>query len=336
MDTAQKSLKRALGQMLLGNQVQQAIYVATKLGIPDLLKDGPRQSHELARATGTHAGALYRLLRALASFGLFSEKEEGLFELTPMAALLQADRPDTLRPYALWSGDVSYQAFGGLEHSVRTGTPAFEQIFGTDFYTYLARHPETGALFDELMARHSAPVARQVAAYDFAGANTVVDVGGGHGKLLAAVLCAHSTMRGVLIDQPHVIQGANGFLEAAGMADRCTTVCGDILEAVPHGGDVYLLKSVIHGMDDDTAARLLGNCRRVMNEDARVLLIEFVMPSGNDPFPGKLMDLLMLVGGYGRERTEEEFRTLLAAAKLRLTNITPTKTAYSVIEGKAA
>lgn len=322
--------------MLVGNQVQQAIYVAAKLGIADLLKDGPKRSEALAQATNAHPGALYRLLRALASFGIFVETEEGAFDLTPLAALLQRGVPDSMRPFALWSGGVSYQAFGGLEASVHTGQPAFEQIFGVEFFEYLARNPDVGSLFDDLMAWNTAPVAPVVAAYDFAGVNTIVDVGGGRGELIAAILRAHPTMQGTLVEQPRVMTEAKCVLEAAGVADRCAIVCADVAEAVPSGGDFYLLKSVVHGLDDYAAAGLLTNCRRAMNARGRLLLVEFVMPPGNEPFPGKLMDLLMLVGCYGHERTEAEFRSLFASAGFCLTKIIPTKYGYSLIEGVAA
>jgi O-methyltransferase domain/Dimerisation domain len=328
--------RRLLAQMLVGNQIQQAIHVAAELGIADLLKDGSKRSQELAQATGAHQGSLYRLLRALASFGVFAEDEEGRFELTPVASLLQTGTPGSMRAFALWSGGVSYQVFGDLEYSVLSGKPAFEHIFGMEFYEYLAHNPDVGALFDELMSWNTSPVAPVVAAYDFSGVNTIVDVGGGRGDLLASILSAHPTMRGVLVDQPRATESAKGVLEAAGVADRCATVCGNVSKSVPRGGDAYLLKSVVHGLDDDQAAHLLSNCYHAMNDGAKLLVIEFVMPTGNDPFPGKLMDLLMLVGCHGRERTEEEFRSLFAAAGFRLTNIVTTKFGYSVIEGRPA
>jgi len=320
--------------LLVGNQVQQAIHVAARLGIADLLRDGPRPAADLARDAGADPDALRRLLRALASFGIFAEDGAGRFGLTPLATLLREGVSDSMRAFALWSGGVSYRAFGGLEYSVRTGAPAFEHMYGEDFYDYLARDQEAGALFDELMAWNTAPAAGAVAAYDLAGVGTLVDVGGGRGDLLATVLRAHPKLRGVLVDRTDVVERARGVLEAAGVADRCVTVCGDILESVPVGGDAYLLKSVIHGLDDGRATRLLANCRRAMAGAGRLLLVEFVMPPGNDPFPGKLMDLLMLVGCRGRERTEEEFRALLSAAGFRLTNTMATKFGYSVIEGR--
>src|SRR5262249_51529330 len=169
--------------------------------------------------------------------------------------------PESMSTFALWSGGVSYRAFGGLEYSVRTGEPAFENLFGRSFFDYLAENPEVGTLFDDLMAWSTGPVAAAVAEYDFAGMRTVVDLGGGRGDLLAALLRAHTGLQGLLVDRPPVIERARRLLEAAGLAGRCTLLAADILQAVPPGGDVYILKSVVHGLDDATASRLLSNCR---------------------------------------------------------------------------
>jgi O-methyltransferase domain/Dimerisation domain len=326
--------RKILAQIMVGNQIQQAVYVAAKLGIADVLKDGPKQSEEISRAVGAHPGSLYRLLRLLASFGIFAEDEEGRFNLTPVASLLKSGTPS--RAFALWSGGLSYQVFAALEHSIRTGEPAFEHLFGMEFFEYLNRNPELGELFDEAMSWHSSPIAPVIAAHDFSGINTIVDVAGGRGELLATILKAHPTLRGILVDHSRVIDSARLRLEAAGVADRCTIAGGDILQSVPSGGDAYLLKSVIHGLNDDDAARLLANCHKAMNNHGKVLLVEFVLPAGNEPFPGKLMDLLMLVGGKGRERTREEFSTLFTKAGLRLASIEATNFLYSILEGVAA
>jgi hypothetical protein len=328
--------RRVLAQLLVGNQIQQAIHVAARLGLADLLRDGQRTVEDLAAAAGAHPAALRRLLRALAGFGVFAEDGDGRFRLTPVACLLQTGVPESMRAFALWSGGVSYQAFGGLEYSVRTGEPAFEHIFGTDFYDYLARNPEVGDLFDDLMAWNTAPVAAVVAARNFAGVRTAVDVGGGRGELLAAVLKAHPGLRGVLVDHPRVLAAARRALAEAGVADRCTVLAADVFESVPADGDLYLLKSVVHGLDDAATARLLAKCRAAAGSAGRLLLVEFVLPPGNDPFPGKLMDLLMLVGCRGRERTADEFRALLATAGLRPVEIVTTRYGYSLIEATAA
>jgi hypothetical protein len=297
-----------------------------------LLKAGPLPVEEIAEVTGSQPSPLYRLLRALASFGVFAEDGQRRFTLTPMACLLQTDVPGSLRPFALWSGNVSYQTFGGLESSVRTGKPAFEQIFGMEFFDYLASNPETGVLFSDLMAWNTGPVASVLASRDFTAAQTVIDVGGGRGELLTSILKAHPAIRGVLVDRPSAIAMAKPALERNGLSGRCTLVCRDILKSVPRGGDVYILKSVIHGLDDANAIRVLQNCREAMNPGTRILLIEFIMPPGNDRFPGKLMDLLMLVGCYGRERSGDEFRSLSSAAALQIADIEQTKYGYSIIE----
>jgi SAM-dependent methyltransferase len=240
-----------------------------------------------------------------------------------------------VRSFAVWSGGVSYQAFGGLEQTVRSGEPAFESIFGLEFFEYLASHPESGSVFDEMMSRHTAPVAAAIAASDFSGIETLVDVGGGGGELLAAVLRQHPAVHGVLLDAPRVLEQARRTLEAAGVADRCDVIAGDALESVPPG-DAYVLKSVVHGLADEAAARVLANCRRAMHGDGKLVLVEFVLPPRNVPSPARLMDLLMLVGCYGRERTREELASLLDAADFRLAGITPTKHGYSLIEGRPA
>ena len=332
----EKSPGQIMTQLLLGNRVQQAIYVAAKLGIADLLLDGPKSSEELAQDTGAHPGALHRLLHALTGYGIFASDGQHRFGLTPLASLLRDGTRNSKRAFALWSGGLSYELFGALEYSVMTGQPAINHIHGMDFLDYLAQNPDVGDLFDAFMSRQTAPLGPVLAAYDFTGINTIVDVGGGRGELLAAVLSAHPTMRGILIDTPRVIEGTKYFLEAAGIADRCTLLGGDIFESMPGGGDAYILKSVVHGVDDNLAAQLLTSCRQAMNHDGKLLLFEIVMPPGNEPSPGKLMDLLMLVGSYGRERTEEEFRSLFTVAGFRMANIMTTKYGYSLIEGRIA
>jgi hypothetical protein len=338
MDAPQAPPVKVMTQMLLGNRVQQAISVAAKLGIADLLKDGPKCCDELARATDAHPDALYRLLRALAGYGVFAEVEPRQFMLTPLASLLQTDAPGSLRPVAVWFGTMAYKVFGGLEYSVRTGEPAFEHIFGMEFFEYLAQHPEMSNLFDAFMARQTAPVASAVlGTYDFSGIDTLVDVGGGRGELIAAVLKAYPNIRGILYDLPHVVRGAESLLQSAGVSDRCTVTAGDMSESVPTGGDAYAMKSIVHSAGDDEAILWLRNCRRAMNDNGKLLLIEYVIPPGNDPHPSKLLDLMMLLGtDSGRERTEAEFRSLLEAASFRLTRTVSTESFYSVIEGVAA
>jgi SAM-dependent methyltransferase len=330
------SPRSTLMRLLVGNQVQQAIHVAARLRIADALAGGPKTIDELAAATGAHAAALRRLLRVLASFGVFVEDDAGRIALTPAATLLRRDEPGSLHAFALWSGGDRYAAFGELEYSVRTGQPAFEHVTGADFWEYLAGNPEAAAIFDAMMAANTAPLAPALAAYDFGAAETIVDVGGGRGELLASILRAHPGLRGVLAEHGRVMAEARRLFDAAGISDRCGIVSADIMTEVPWYGDVYLLKSVLHGLDDEAAVRLLGNCRRAIREGGKLLVIELVLPPGNEPFPGKLMDLLMLIGCRGRERSAEEFRDLLCRARFRVAQITATKFAYSIIESVPA
>jgi precorrin-6B methylase 2 len=319
--------------------MSRALYLAVKLGIADLLKDGPKPSEELARATGMHAPSLYRVLRALASVGVFAEDQQGRFALTPLAATLQTDLPGSLRAFALAELDEDhYAAWGDLPHSVRTGEVAFDHLFGMDVWQYRARHPEEGRVFDEAMTSFSSVVnAAIVASYDFSSINKIVDVGGGDGSLIAAILRANPSMQGVLFDLlPHVIAKAEQRIEKEGLIGRCQVVAGDFFDAVPRGGDAYLLKWVIHDWDDERGVALLRNCRHAMAKDGRLLLAEAVIPLDNSPSFHKFMDLTMLVMTGGRERTETEYRALLAAAGFRLTRIVPTPSEMRVIEGVPA
>ena len=324
-----------LRQMLQGFWVTQALYVTAKLGITDLLAAGPRTADDLARETGTHARALYRLLRAVASVGVLSEDEAGAFGLTDLGQYLRADHLQSARGWALYVGEpMMYGTWQHLLHSVTTGEPAFRHLHGVDPWEYRARHPDVGAVFDNAMTSNSLwQRDAVVASYDFSGERTVVDVAGGHGALLAGILAANPRARGVLFDQPHVVAGAEPVLRAAGVADRCALVGGSFFEAVPDGGDVYLLKAIVHDWDDAQAAAILRICRRAMTPGARLLLIERVLAPGDAPDPAKYADLNMLVMLGGQERTADEFAALYEAAGFRLTRVIPAATGVSLIEG---
>jgi hypothetical protein len=319
--------------LIVGSWVSQAISVAAKLGIADLLEEGPRSCADLAKAAGAHPDALYRLLRTLASTGIFAEEDDGRFALTPLAEGLRTNAPASLRAYAAFCAeDWHWQAWGQLLHSVRTGNSAFEHVHGTQLFDYFARHPQAARAFDEAMTSRGNLEDRAIAAaYDMP--RTIVDVGGGRGSLIATMLRRNPEARGILFDRPHVIAGATALIREAGLADRCQLVAGDFFDRVPAGGDVYLMKKVIHDWDDARARAILANCRAVMAGNSRLLLLEPVILPGNDPAFGKLLDLQMLVQTPGgRERTESEHRTLLAAAGLRLTRILPTECTLSIIE----
>ncbi len=326
-----------LRSMVTGLRVAQMVYVAAKLGIADLLEDGPRHYDELAAATGTHAPSLYRLLRGLGSLGVFTEVAEGQFALAPLGEHLRTRAPGSLRDLAVfWSEDWHWRLWGELLQSVQTGEPATRRLWGMELFDYLAQNPAASAGFDRAMTgSYSARNEALVASFDFGSIGTLVDVGGGHGSLLAAILAANPGMRGILFDRPEVVAGATDVLRAAGVEERCERVGGSVFDSVPDGGDAYLLAALIHAWDDAEAAVVLRNCRRVMQPGSRLLLVEHVIPPGDVPHRGKLTDVEMLLVG-GRERTEAEFRALLTSAGFSLTRIVPTGAPHSVIEGAPA
>jgi hypothetical protein len=332
---SEESPARALMRLVNGYQVSQAIHVAATLGIADLLKEGPRASDELAAATGTHSGSLYRLLRALAAVGVFREESERRFTLTPMGQCLRADASDPVGPWAAFIGrPYVWQAWGHLLHSVRTGENAFRDLQGVDVWTYRSEHPEEGVLFDCAMTAMSRGITEAVVgAYNFGLFPCIVDIGGGHGALLAAILGAHRATRGILFDQPQVVAQAGALLREAGVAERCDVVGGSFFERVPEGGDAYLLKAILHDWDDEAALAILQTCRRAMRPGRRLLVLERLIAPPNEQPEAKFSDLTMMVSPGGQERTREEFAALFAAAGFRLVAATPTGTRLSVVEG---
>ncbi len=323
-------------QMLTGKWITQAVSVAATLGIADLLAGAPKTVEELAAATSTHADSLYRLLRALASIGVFAETEAGRFTLTPLAQCLRSDAPDSMRNAArMWGLPLFWHSWGELLHCVQTGETGLHQAFGvTNAFEYFAQHPEDAKIFNDTMTDFSRTFAGAIAeAYDFGRFSKIIDVGGGHGMLLASILRRHPGLRGVVFDLPQVITGSRPAIAAAGLADRCETVAGDCLESVPSGADAYLLRAVIHGFNDERALIILRNIRAGIRPEGRLLLIDFVIPPANEPSLSKLFDLQMLVMAGGRERTQVEFRTLLGAAGFKLGGIYPTASPQCIIEG---
>jgi O-methyltransferase domain/Dimerisation domain len=337
MDKGDEKPSATLLGLVNGYQVSQAIHVAATLGIADLLKNGPRSSDDLAVATGTHAGSLYRLLRALASVGVFREDADRRFALTLLGDGLRSDAPEPIGPWAVFIGQPEHQrAWGHLLHSIQTGENAFQHVHGVNVWEYRARSPEAGAIFDRAMTGLSRGVTDAVLnAYDFAQFACVVDVGGGQGALLAAILTKHPSMRGVLFDQPQVVAGAEQVLRAAGVADRCQVGGGDFFEAVPDGGDAYVLKSILHDWEDEQATAILRTCRRAIGPNGKLLVIEREISPPNEDPRAKFVDLLMLVSAGGRERTRKEWAVLFAAGGFRLSDVTPAKT-WSIIEGVPA
>ena len=323
----------AMLHMIQGFWVSRALYVAAKLGIPDLLKDEPKSSADLAHATGTHAPSLYRVLRALDSVGVFAEDDRGRFALTPLGATLRTDVPGSLRYFAIEElGENHYSAWEKVLHSVETGAIAFNHVYGASKWQYMAEHPDEAKIFDAAMSSFSSVVAAAVvAAYDFSSSATVVDIGGGDGTLLTAILKGNPQLRGVLADLPHVAEGAQRRFKTEGLADRCEIAAGSFFESAP-AGDTYVLKWIIHDWDNQRSAAILKNCRSAMATNGRVLLVEAVIQPGTATSFSKYVDLNMLVMTGGRERTEAEYRALLDSAGLRLTRIVPTHTEMSIIE----
>ena len=315
--------------MVTGYYVSRAIHVAAKLGIADLLADGPRGHDELAKATGTHADSLRRVLRLLAGAGVFVEEEDGKFALTPIGACLRSGVPGSMRAAALLFGGITQQAWGDLLYSVETSEPAFRRVFGKDPFDYMAEHPDEAANFDAAMADFTKHIAIAVAAaYDFSPFRRIVDVGGGNGALLAGILAANPTLTGVVFDLPDVAARATAQIRELGLADRCEIVGGDFFEEVPSGGDAYLLKHVIHDWNDDRATAILRTCRRAMGAEAKLLIVEGVYPpridQSDESRGAAANDVNMLVCTGGRQRSEAEFRSLYEAAGFRLTRIVPT------------
>jgi hypothetical protein len=325
-----------LQQLIQGFQVTQCIYVAAKLGIADLLKDGPRTGEDLAQTTGTRAPSLYRVLRLLTATGLLTEGEAHSFALTPLGMYLRTGIPGSMHDTVLLYGDKPFwQAWGDLPHSTETGKPSFHHIFGLTLFDYNQQHPEHATFFNNMMTEWTASVAPTVASgYDFSTVQTLVDVGGGHGQMLASILQAHPTLHGVLLDLPHVVKGAPPLLEEAGVADRCQVIGGDAFKAVPVGYETYLLSRVIHDWDDDRSITLLARCHEAMNPKGKVLLVERLIETGSTPQLLVLeSDVQMLVfSSGGKERTDAEYRSLLSAAGFELTRLIPVLTPFYVIE----
>ena len=327
--TAADDMRRLIG----GFRVTQMLYVAAVLGISDLLVDGPRSVEDLATATGSDADSLRRMLSALAAVGVYVEEGDGTFGLDDLGAELCSGRPAALRDWAMVVGETSHwSAWGHLLHSIRTGENAFTALHGTTVWEYRAHHPDLGALFDRAMAGMTEPIVQAVVgAYDFAEVNTVVDVAGGRGGLLVGILAANRHLSGTLFDQPQVVEDAGSHVPPD-IADRLSLVAGSFFESVPAGGDVYLLKSIIHDWDDEEALAILRVCRDAMSDQSRLLLVEIVLEGPNSGAETKILDIQMLTMLGGRERSEPEYARLLKSAGLELRRVIPTASPVSILE----
>ena len=324
--------------LITGYWVSQMVFVAARLGIADVLAKGPKTPAAVAEQVGAHAPFVHRLLRALASVGVFAETPASRFRLTPTAATLRSGMPGSLRDFALAViDDYMWDAWGDLAHGLQTGAVPFEHVHGRPIFSYLMSQPDKERTFAAAMANISGPENGAVArAYDFRRVGKLVDVGGAHGHLLATILRRHRKLRGVLYDQPQVVAGAAGSGFLAGLEGRVDVQGGDFFASVPAGADAYMMKYIIHDWDDDRCVRLLGLCRQAMAPGARVLVIENVVEPGNRPGWAKLLDINMMTCLTGKERTKAEFRDLLARAGLTLRRVVPTASPISVLEATAA
>ena len=320
-------------QMGTAAWVSAVVSTAAEVGLADQLTRGPRSADELAGPMKLHAPSLYRLMRTLASLGILTEQEAQRFALTPLGDALRTGAPGSARATLLAFNTVLWRGWEQMSYSLATGKSAFDKTFGMPLFEYLGQHPGLASHFSEAMVGfHNAEPPAVAKAYDFSGFRTIVDVGGATGNMLAAILSAHAGPCGVLFDLAHVVADAPALLAANRVADRVTIEEGSFFDAVPAGGDCYVLSHVIHDWSEDACLTVLGNCRTAITPDGRLLLVEMVLPAGDTPHPGKVLDMVMLVFPGGQERTEAEYASLLARAGFRLNRVVPTASAVSIVE----
>jgi hypothetical protein len=325
-------------QMAMGHWVSQIVYLAARLGLADHLAEGHKSADELAGVTGTHAPSLFRLMRTLAHLGILKQDPANQFTLTPLGEALRTGAPGSAQATVLTvASDWWARGFAELPYSVQTGRSGFEKALGMPVFDWLARNPQEASMFSETMVGfHGAEPPAVAAAYDFSDLPVIVDVGGATGNLLSAILGRYTQTRGILYDLPHVVRDAPTLLQERGCADRVSIESGSFFERVPGGGDAYLLSHIIHDWSEEQCLTILGNCRRAMKRGSRLLIIEMVLPSNGQPHPGKMLDLMMLVGPGGRERTEPEYATLLHRAGFQLSRVVQTESAVSIVEARLA
>jgi hypothetical protein len=326
----------AVFQMATGYWMSQAVYVAARLGIADLLAESPKSCEEIARETGADSGSLFRLMRALVTLGIVAVEDQR-FSLTETGALLQSGMPGSMRSMVLTLGEEHFQAWGKLLHSIQTGKPAFNAIHGRSLFEYLGINPAAADVFNAAMSDFTRQAAlAAMVAYDFSGISSVADIGGGQGAFIRCLLRSNQRISGVLFDSSSVIESAKPFIEADGLARRCRAIAGDFFESVPRGNELYVLKNVLHDWDDESALAILKNCRRAIDDSGKLLVIENVLPDANEVSFGSLLDLNMLVMCGGQERTGAEFRRLLQASGFRVARVLATMAPVSIIEATPA
>jgi hypothetical protein len=324
-----------LTQIMMGAALSRAVCTIAELGIADQIESGsPQWVESLAGATGTHERSLYRIMRFLASHGLFQEKGNRQFDHTPLSHCLRSDAEGSFRAAAQMLHRM-FPAWDGLHHAAITGEPGFNKVFGQPVFDYVATHPDLAPILDAGMtALHGHETAAMLEAYDFSAINVLADIGGGNGSLIGSVLQRYPELQGLLFELAHVVGRARESLQAYGIGDRCSVIEGSFFESVPSGADAYLFRHIIHDWTDEQSIQILNNCRKVIPDHGRVLVIEAVVPTGNEPSLAKDFDMTMLTFPGGLERTEEEYRSLLEQAGFQLSSITPTASMISVVEGK--
>jgi SAM-dependent methyltransferase len=323
--------------MITGYWISCGIHVAARLRIADLLANGPRPVADLAAAAGANAPTLYRLLRMLASRGVFREGSGLEFENTSLSEMLRSDVPGSMHGFAVMMVDeYNLDAYKELIGSVRTGETAFHKVFGMRAFEWLASHPEQAREFGQAMTSLSGMENPAVAeALDVTGIGRIVDVGGGHGSLLAAILKRNPELKGTIYDRPEVVANARqeAYVTEKGVADRCDLVAGNFFDSVPSGADACIMKYILHDWEDDLCVKILSNCRRAMGAGGKLLVVDTVVPPGSEPHWGKKLDINMLVLTGGRERTEKDFAQLFERSGFRLQRVIPTASALCIVEG---
>ncbi len=342
VDAAKKQADRqvppdaALAVLLNGHVVSRLLYAAAKLGLADVLKDGPVDHERVAEAVGAEPGAVYRVMRTLAGAGVFTEVEKGVFGLTPVGEILRSDVTNSQRALVILMWEPWWRrGWDEMLHSVVTGETAFDRVHGCGLFEYLRKDTEAAKLFGMAMTSFTAKETDAIlAAYDFSRVSRIMDLGGGHGLLLSSILKAYKAVRGAVLDLPYVVEQAKAAARPGIDRARCEFMAGDFFERVPPGADCYMLKSVLHDWEDDKARVILKNCRKAMAEGGRLLVIERVMPEGDGPSQAKIMDMVMLVNLGGRERTEGEYVSLLNSSGFNAVRCIPTASPMSIIEAQ--
>ena len=331
-ETATAPPEGQIAEILLSQVIPRLVYLTATLNLADHLAPGPKTAEELASVTGTHAPALHRILRTLASLGFVREEAQHRFALQPLGAVLKSGTPSHAAAVVL-GGELLARSLDNLLYSAQTGKTGFERSFGMPLFDWLGANPSQALLFNDTMVGfHGMEPAAVAAAYDFSAFQTIADVGGSTGNMLATILSRYPGPDGILFDLPHVVREAPAILQQRGVADRIRIEAGSFFDGVPVGADAYVLSHVIHDWNHEQCLTILGHCRRAMRSDGCLLLVEMVLPEGDAPHPGKLLDMVMLTVPGGEERTPSQYRALLDQAGFRMTRVVPTASLVSIVE----